>query len=210
MISNWIKEMDFTILNWIHENLTCEFLDKLMPVVSFLGNKGWFFVLIAVILLCIPKYRKWGASLATALIFGFVFGNMLIKNAVARIRPYDQADNITLLVDKLSDFSFPSGHTLVAFELFGVLCMLPIKKLYKVLAGILAFLMAFSRLYLYVHFPSDVIAGMGLGFLFGIMGVRIVNMIDEEQKLKKQLKMSSESNIKDLSDEEASESDTNE
>lgn len=209
MITSWIKEMDFTILNWIHENLVCDFLDKLMPAVSFLGNAGWIFILFAVIMLCIPKTRKWGASLGTALIFGLVFGNMLIKNAVARTRPYDMVEGITLLVDKLKDYSFPSGHTMAAFEFFGVLCMMPIKKIYKVLAGIFAFLMAFSRLYLYVHFPSDVIAGMVLGFLFGIMAVRIVNMIDEEQKIKKQLKTTSESNI-DESLEESSESDTNE
>lgn len=186
MITNWVKGMDVVVLDWIHENLTCAFLDKTMPIVSFFGNKGWLFILIAVIMLCVPKTRKWGASLATAIIFGFVFGNMLIKNAVARTRPYDMVEGITLLVDKLSDYSFPSGHTLIAFEFFGVLCMLPIKKIYKVLAGVFAFLMAFSRLYLYVHFPSDVIAGMVLGFLFGIMGVRIINMIAEEQKLKKQ------------------------
>lgn len=116
---------------------------------------------------------------------GFIFGNMLIKNAVARTRPYDQVEGITLLVDKLSDYSFPSGHTLVAFEFFAVMCMLPIKWFYKVFAGIVAFTMAFSRLYLYVHFPSDVLAGAGLGFLFGVMAVRMLDSILDEKAAKK-------------------------
>lgn len=182
MLTDWITTWDFNILNWIQENLRHDILDKIFPVLTSLAAKGWFFILIAIIFLCMPKYRKWGASLASALILGVVFGNMLIKNMVQRTRPYDLADGITLLVDKLSDYSFPSGHTMAAFEFFAVLCIMPVKKGYKVLAGMIAFLMAFSRLYLYVHYPSDVLAGMILGTLFGIMGCRIVEMISEERK----------------------------
>lgn len=182
MLTDTITKIDIEILNWIQEYLKCEVLDLGLPIFTFLGNKGWFFIVIAVLLICISKYRKWGAYLGTSLGLGFVFGNMLIKNVVARTRPYDTVENITLLIDKLSDYSFPSGHTLAAFEFFAVVCCLPVKKLYKALAGILAFIIAFSRLYLYVHFPSDVLAGMLLGSLFGLMGVRIVDMIMEERE----------------------------
>ena len=185
MLSNWITKVDFMILDWIQENLRCEFLDKLLPAVTFLGNKGWFFVLVAAVLLAIPKTRRWGAWLFVSLSLGLIFCNMLIKNVVARTRPYNQVENITLLIDKLSDYSFPSGHTVVAFEFFTVVLLMPVKKVYKVLAGILAFLLAFSRLYLYVHFPSDVLAGILLGSLFGVMGCRIVEMIAEERKNKR-------------------------
>ena len=185
MLSDWITKVDFSILNWIQENLKCAFLDKLLPAVTFLGEKGWFFIVIAVLLLAIPKTRKWGAKLASSLLLGLIFGNMLLKNVVARIRPYDVAENITLLVDKLSDYSFPSGHTMAAFEFFTVACLLPVKKGYKVFAGILAFTIAFSRLYLYVHYPTDVLGGMFFGTLFGIMGVRIVDMIAEERAAQK-------------------------
>ncbi|MDE6434159.1 MAG: phosphatase PAP2 family protein [Lachnospiraceae bacterium] len=182
MLTNWITKIDFIILNWIGDNLSCEPLDKILLAVTFLGEKGWFFIVIAVVLLCMPKTRRWGASLAVSLSLGLVFCNMLIKNMVARVRPYDQVEHI-LLVDKLSDYSFPSGHTTAAFECFAVILMMPVKKIYKVMAGILAFLIAFSRLYLYVHFPSDVLAGMLIGFLFGVMGVRIVEMILEEKNV---------------------------
>ncbi len=181
MLTNWITKIDFMILDWIQENLHCELFDRIFPVVTFLGEKGWFFIVLAVILLCVKKTRRWGAWLATSLFLGLVFCNMLLKNVVARVRPYDQVEHITLLVDKLSDYSFPSGHTVAAFECFAVFMMMPVKKIYKVLAGILAFAIAFSRLYLYVHFPSDVLAGMLIGLLFGMMGVRIVEMILEER-----------------------------
>lgn len=178
MLTDWITQVDFWILDWIQEYLRCDMLDKIFPVFTSLGEKGWFFILTAVILLCIPKYRKWGVSLGCALIFGLIFGNLLIKNIVARTRPYDLADHITILVKPLSDYSFPSGHTMAAFEFFAVICMMPIKKRYKVLAGVLAFTMGFSRLYLYVHFPSDVLVGMLLGTFFGVLGVWVVHAYD--------------------------------
>lgn len=177
MITNWIMETDFKILDWIQEYVRCGLLDKIFPVFTSLGEKGWFFILMAVILLCIPKYRKWGIALGLALLFGLVFGNLLIKNIVARARPYDMVEEFILLVNPLSDYSFPSGHTMAAFEFFSVVCMMPLKKRYKILAGIFAFIMAFSRLYLYVHFPSDVLAGMLLGTLFGVMGGAIAARI---------------------------------
>lgn len=186
MLTDTITKMDIAILDWIQEHLRCGVLDRVMPFLTSFGNKGWLFIVAAVLLLCIPKYRKWGASLATSLGLGFLFGNLMIKNMVGRTRPYDIIEGMRefLQIEPLGDFSFPSGHTMAAFEFLAVLCCMPIKKIYKVLAGILAFAIAFSRLYLYVHFPSDVLAGMVLGTLFGIMGVRIVEMVSEERKEK--------------------------
>lgn len=185
MLSDWITRMDLSVLNWIQENMRNDALDCILPIITFLGDSGWLFIVIAVLLLLIPKTRLWGCKLSSALILGLVFGNMLLKNVVARIRPYDVVENITLLVDKLHDYSFPSGHTMASFEFFTVVCFMPIKKVYKVLAGILAFAIAFSRLYLYVHYPTDVLGGIFFGTLFGIMGVRIVNMIAEERREKR-------------------------
>lgn len=185
MLSDWITKMDLNILNWIQENMKCDVLDTILPAITFLGDKGWLFIVLAIVFALIPKIRLWGVKLGTSLILGLVFGNMLLKNVVTRIRPYDVVENVTLLVDKLSDYSFPSGHTMASFEFFTVICFMPIKKRYKVLAGILAFSIAFSRLYLYVHYPTDVLGGMFFGTLFGIMGVRIVDMIYEERMEKK-------------------------
>lgn len=185
MITHAIAELDIQLLDWMQANLRCEILDKLAILISFFGNGGWFFIVLVILLLFQKKSRIWGAKLATSISLGFVFGNLLIKNMAKRTRPYDLYPGIELLVDKLKDYSFPSGHTLVAFEFFLVICLSPVKMPYKILAGIFAFSMAFSRLYLYVHFPSDVVVGAILGSLFGVMGGRIIDMILEEKNSKK-------------------------
>ena len=177
MLTNVITNIDIQILNWIQDNLRCSALDKIVPFVTFLGNKGWLFIVMAVLLIGISRYRKWGVSIAVSLGLGFIFGNMVLKNMVARVRPYDFVGDIELLIAKLGDYSFPSGHTLAAVEFCTVVCMMPVKTIYKVLAILLTVAMAFSRLYLYVHFPSDVLASVLLGSIFGVMGVRIVEMV---------------------------------
>ena len=123
-----------------------------------------------------------------AMIFGLVIGNMLMKPGFARIRPYDNAEGraVELLVERLSDFSFPSGHTLVCFEAATVL-MIRQRKPWGVIALVAAFTVAFSRLYLYVHYPSDVLVGMILGTLFGFCGVLIVDGVVKAWKKRRSL-----------------------
>ena len=178
-MTDWIVEIDLRILNGIQNTLRCDVLDWFLPRFTSLGEKGWIYIVIALVLLAIPAYRKWGASLVTALLFGLLFGNMMLKNLVGRTRPYDLVGYYELLVDPLHDYSFPSGHTMAAFEFFVVVCMMPVKRRYKVIAGICAVVMAFSRLYLYVHFPSDVLAGALLGSLFGFLGVKLTQMVSQ-------------------------------
>lgn len=182
---DWISQVDFRILDGIQNTCRHDVLDWFLPKFTSLGEKGWIYIVTAIVLLLIPAYRKWGASLATALIFGLIFGNMMIKNLVGRTRPYDLVEYYNLLVKPLSDYSFPSGHTMAAFEFFAVVCMMPIKLRYKIMIGFCSVLMAFSRLYLYVHFPSDVLAGALLGSLFGFLAVRLVKAIlDKRNQMK--------------------------
>lgn len=180
-----ITQIDFKILNLIIDTFKCGFLDFLMPIVTVLGDHGIIPICIGVILLIIPKTRKIGLSMAFAFIYGGLFGNLILKNVVARLRPYDPSyvDSLfkegELLISGLSDFSFPSGHTLILFELAVVLliCLKGKKSLIAFFSLFFAFLVAFSRLYLYVHFPSDVLVGMILGTLFGILGVKTSSYI---------------------------------
>lgn len=178
-MADWLIEIDLRILNGIQNTFRCGFLDWFMPQFTSLGEKGWIYIVSALILFAIPMWRKWGISLAVALLFGLIFGNVMIKNIVGRIRPYDRIGHFELLIDPLSDYSFPSGHTMAAFEFFVVVCMMPIKVRYKIIIGIGSVLMAFSRLYLYVHFPSDVLAGALLGSLFGFLGVKLTQMVSQ-------------------------------
>lgn len=168
----FLQDYDFAILDWISGHFKCAFLDAVMPVISFLGNAGWFWIAAAIVLLITKKYRRVGAAVALALIFGLIVGNLTLKPLIARIRPYDVRPYIELLVSKPSDFSFPSGHTLASFEAATAI-MLGDKRL-GIPALILAVLIAFSRLYLYVHYPSDVAAGIVLGVLFGVIATAVV------------------------------------
>ena len=180
VLSFFAVHFDLPVLDWIAENMYCAFLDVTMPLITVLGNAGIFWILVAVILLCIPKYRKVGLSMGAALIMGLLICNITLKPLVARPRPYDfQLANfgrtIELLIATPHDFSFPSGHTLASFEAATVLCIHN-KKL-GIPAMILAALIAFSRLYLYVHYPTDVLFSVFLGLGIGILASWLVGKI---------------------------------
>ena len=166
------EHFDLPILNWIAANLWCPFLDAVMPVITLLGDAGIFWIAIAVVLLFFPKTRKMGLGMGAALLMGLVICNLMLKPMIARIRPYDYqleyfGVTIKLLIDAQHDFSFPSGHTIASFEAATVILLH--NKKFGIPAMVLACLIAFSRLYLYVHYPTDVIAsvilGIGLAFL---------------------------------------------
>lgn len=110
-----------------------------------------------------------------AFILNIILVNILVKNLVARPRPYDVANFTDLLVHKLSDNSFPSGHTSYAFTFATIVTLLNKNKALKIFTDVLAVFMAFSRLYLYVHFPTDVLAGAIFGILIGILSIKIYN-----------------------------------
>lgn len=111
----WIQKIDFAVLDWIQQHIKGDFLDFLMPLITALGNGGIFFGLLAVFLLCRKKYRRAGIALLGGLTFCLIFGNLLLKPLVARIRPYDLMEGIELLIKPLKDYSFPSGHTMASF-----------------------------------------------------------------------------------------------
>ena len=172
LLNNCAIAFDLPILEWIQANLQSPFLDKFMPFITAFGNGGIFWIACSVLLMFIPKTRRTGFGMAFALTMGLVVCNMILKPGVARIRPYDLQETLGVTVDLLikrsHDFSFPSGHTIASFEACTVL-MLGNKKL-GIPATVLAILIAFSRLYLYVHYPTDVITSIVLGTIFGIIG----------------------------------------
>ena len=172
LLDNLAVSFDLPILDWIAENLYCGFLDFLMPIITILGDAGIFWIACSVVLIFFPKQRKAGAAMLLALVMGLVVCNMILKPAVGRIRPYDFKElhfneTITPLVGAQHDFSFPSGHTIASFEA-AVALALNNKKL-GIPALILACLIAFSRLYLYVHYPTDVIVSIVLGALLAVL-----------------------------------------
>jgi len=176
---NCAISFDLPILDWIQANLQSGFMDKFMPFITVFGDAGIFWMIWAAVLFLFPKTRKTGLGMAIAMMIGLLVCNVTLKPLVARIRPYDlQAElgvAIQLLCEAQHDFSFPSGHTIASFEACTVL-MLADKKM-GIPATILAFLIAFSRLYLYVHYPTDVIVSIILGIILGFIGYAIAKRI---------------------------------
>lgn len=152
---------EFHFLDQIQHSVQSPFLDWFMPFVSSLADKGFIWIVLTVVLLCLPGYRRAGQTCAVSLLIMLLFGNLFLKPLVGRIRPFDVNTAIALLIEAPTDFSFPSGHTFASFAC-SVALFLESKKL-GLPALVLAVLIAFSRLYLYVHYPTDVLAGLLLG-----------------------------------------------
>lgn len=165
-------DFEFVILDFIAKFHT-DFLDQVLPIISSFANGGIGWIVLSVILFCIPKYRKTGLTMALALVFCLIIGNLTLKPLIARLRPYSYFPEMTLLIPPLDDFSFPSGHTFASFA--SALSLFLNHRREGLLAFLLAITIAFSRLYLYVHFPSDVLAGIILGLASGWAAYKNVN-----------------------------------
>lgn len=172
---------DLPILDWIRDHLQSPLLDGIMPAITHLGDAGGIWILAAIALLIFPKYRKAGLTMAVSLLLGLLVCNLTLKPLVARMRPFDYqllhfGKAIPLLIPKPTDFSFPSGHTNASFAAAVALLLWHRKK--GVFAMILAALIAFSRLYLYVHYPTDVLFSILLGTAVAILAKYLVTKGD--------------------------------
>lgn len=136
-------------------------LDTWMVFITRLGNAGAIWIALGLVLLIFKKTRPVGIQVLIVLLIGALIGNVFLKNVIQRARPCWNNEGITLLIANPKDFSFPSGHTLASFSSATILFLNHRK--WGALALVLASLMGFTRLYLYVHFPSDVIFSVFLG-----------------------------------------------
>ncbi len=160
--------IEIQILDWI-QNIRTPFGDIIFPIISWLGNAGMIWIALTVILLVMPKTRRSGLILALALIADLILCNGILKNLVARTRPYDVNTAVNLLIEKPVDYSFPSGHTAASFASVTALYLAGEKKLW-VPALVIAILIAFTRMYLYVHYPTDILGGVAVGIISGYIG----------------------------------------
>ncbi len=173
-------DWEFVILNFIQDNIRNPVLDKIMPFISMLGALGIVWIVWTIICLITKKYRRLGTRLSAALILTLIVCSGILKPIVSRLRPYELNSTIQLTVKPEFDTSFPSGHTFFAFSVATV-CFMYNKKL-GIIMYLFAFLMAFSRLYLYVHFPTDVIFGAVFGIITGIIAGKLENYIFEKEQ----------------------------
>ena len=138
--------LDWGILHWIQNNISCPFLDAVVPKLTMLGNAGIIWILAGVLLLCTKKYRRQGALVLVGLLAGLLVGNVALKHLVARSRPCWLDPSVQLLIATPTDYSFPSGHTLSSTIAATILTKTDRRFGYAAIS--LAVLIALSRLYL--------------------------------------------------------------
>ena len=161
---------EFKVLEFL-QGISFDFLDKIMIFVSGLCNNGYIWIFLTLILLISKRYRKIGITCAIALIIMQISGNMIFKPLIDRPRPYE-IRNIELLIPKPEGSSFPSGHSFSSFATATAILMWNRKM--GIGAYILAILVAFSRMYLYVHFPTDILGALILGIIDGVLSYYVV------------------------------------
>ncbi|MDR0812754.1 MAG: phosphatase PAP2 family protein [Oscillospiraceae bacterium] len=199
-----LQALDERILLFIQRVFKCAFLDAVMPPVTYLAESGALWIIAALAILIFyrrrvsmyerprlvlggkrlspqtdePTYpgRLLGLMLGGALIIGLLVGNLILKNVFARVRPYEVLEPVGgLLIARQHDFSFPSGHTLHSFA--GATVLFYLNRKLGIAAFILAALIAFSRLYLFVHWPSDILGGIIVGVLSAIAAINLFRAI---------------------------------
>ena len=162
--------MELFILDWIQAHLRCGFLDAVLPIISWTANHGEIWILLALALVLRKSSRRQGWTVALALVLDLVCCNLLLKPLIGRVRPFAVNPAVELLVSPPLDASFPSGHTAASFA--AVFARRGSgSPLWKPALAV-AVLIAFSRLYLYVHWPSDVLGGALLGAFLGWAAAR--------------------------------------
>ncbi len=162
-----LGQWEFEILYGL-QKLHSPWLDQVMTFITSLADHGRIWILLGLLFLCFSKTRRLGVSLLLSIGLGYVTGNLIMKHLFARSRPCWILPQVPLLIPVPMDYSFPSGHTLVSFE--GAYSIWKHNRRWGTAALTGAVLIAFSRMYLFVHFPTDVMAGAILGFANGLGG----------------------------------------
>lgn len=171
-----ILNFDSSILLWLQNSLRSGALNTPLVFITHLGDVGIFWIVLTILLMIFRKTRRVGVTSAISMIIGLLVVNVALKNWVARIRPYEVIEGLRLMIEKQHDFSFPSGHATNSLACAWVLFRMMDKK-FGVPALVLALLICFSRLYVAVHYPTDVIAGIIIGILSAEIAIRLVRIL---------------------------------
>ena len=159
--------MDTRILDFIAEHMRSDWFDVVMKLFTIIGEAGIFGIVIGIVCVFFKKYRKVGISIFITMAIGFLIGNLLLKNLIARDRPCVTFPDAIHYITCPKEYSMPSGHTLHSFIPVFILFY---NKKWKIGIGaaMIASLIAFSRMYFYVHYPTDILFGIGLAALLSL------------------------------------------
>ena len=175
--------LDGNILLWIQEYVRADWMNGFWRLITSLGDDGLFWIGLGLVMLVFKKYRIAGGAGLLSMALNYLVTNMTLKNLVARPRPYTVLEDLTILVEKPGEFSFPSGHSSCSFAFaFAIYLLLP--KKYGVPAMVLATLIALSRLYVGVHYPTDILGGFAVGIFCGLAVVRWIPGLYKKWKKK--------------------------
>lgn len=170
---SYFLSIDNSVLNLLSSGIKNRVFDTIMPIITNSNNHGEIWIAISIILMINKNttVRRIGISMIIAVALGYLLGDTIIKNIIGRTRPISDTFNFKFLIPLPKSYSFPSGHTTSSFAAFGVCWFMNARFKYWIL--LLAVLISFSRLYLHVHYPSDVIGGIILGLISAKIAVNI-------------------------------------
>jgi undecaprenyl-diphosphatase len=166
--------MEEMILLFIQNHIRCALLNPIIIFITHLGDSGLIWILICILLLIFKKTRTIGLMIVVSLLLSLLVNNLCLKNMIMRTRPYEAINQLTRLIEAQSDYSFPSGHSASSFAA-AIILYKTLPKKYGILALVLAFLIAVSRLYVGVHYPTDVLFGILSGTLIALFTIKIFN-----------------------------------
>ena len=181
-----ILQWDADVLFFFQDHIRTAWLDPIMKGISLVGYKGIFWIILCIALMIPKKTRRVGICAASALLLSFIFNNLLMKNLVARVRPYEVLEGLKLLVDPEKDLSFPSGHTACVFSVGMGILLSANKKLPGILVLCFGVLMGISRLYVGVHYPTDVICGAIFASLAAVAAYFIFRFIENKVRKRRE------------------------
>lgn len=176
-----IQSFDNSVLEFIQNTFKCSFLDSVMAFFSYMGEMGLFWIVLGIVFIIFKKTRSMGVMMLCAMAIGFLVGEVGLKHLVDRPRPFTVNTDYVLNIGVPSGSSFPSGHS--CSSLAAATVMLIKDKRFGIPAIVLALLIVFSRLYNYVHYPSDVICGMLLGVICAVVVVLVFKKTGFDNKL---------------------------